>query len=168
MLPRASPDRRPPPCPPPSRADPDPPPTHRPPGVSRRSLRPGASSEAEPVRPGSGFFQGKAASGLTSGRDFRPAVPSGAFPGRLPAPPPQLPSSERLRPGGPGGTGSRGRELQVKRRWMHRVQPKSTQERGGKRHLDPMGQQRKMGLPPKCLAVQLAYGSQLLFLMKLK
>lgn len=44
---------------PPSRADPDPPPAHRPSGVSRRSLRPGASLEAELVRQGSGFFREK-------------------------------------------------------------------------------------------------------------
>lgn len=39
--------------------------------------------------------------------------------------------------------------------WMHRIQPKSTQGRGGKRHLDPMGQQRKMEFLQKFHAVQL-------------
>lgn len=56
----------------------------------------------------------------------------------------------------------------VKRRWMHRVQLKSIRGRGGKRHPALMEQQRKMEFLQNCSAAQLAYGSQLLFLMKLK
>lgn len=72
--------------------------------------------EAELLRQGSGF-SGQSDVRIDrragSGRDFRPAVPSGAFPGRLPT----TSSTSLVRDAAPGrnqpGRGPRGRELQV-------------------------------------------------------
>lgn len=97
-------------------------------------------------------------------------VSAAAFPGRLPATSSiSLVRDAALWRNSTGQSpGARETWAAAKRRWMHRIQPKSTQERGGKRHLDPMGQQKKMEFLQKCHAVQLVYGSQRLFLMKLK
>lgn len=90
--------------------------------ASAQPLRPGAPVEAELLCQGSGV-SGKTRGGIDKGegsrRDFRPAVPSAAFPGRLPT----TSSTSLVRDAAPWrnptGQGSREGELQAGARCVH-------------------------------------------------